>query len=109
MKIKIGGRKAVHPENVILLEGDSNYSHVHLKNGAVLTVATTLKILEERFKGGNFYRAHKKYLLNIKEVKNCINYTVKLKNKKEAIVSRRRKEGLEKLLKAKETLKIVLY
>lgn len=94
LEINIGGRKTVVPRNVILFEGDVNYCHVYLKNGVKLTVATTLKMLEQRFKPHNFYRSHKKYLVNIKEVKSCERDKVLLSNKQNVLVSRRKKEEL---------------
>ena len=42
-KIAIGGRKKVNPREVILLEGDINYTKVYLSTGKTLFVATTLK------------------------------------------------------------------
>ncbi|MCR9063902.1 MAG: LytTR family transcriptional regulator [Cytophagales bacterium] len=97
-EINVGGRRAVKPGNVILFEGDANYSHVHLKNGSKITVATTLKRLEERFRPFNFYRSHKKYLINIREVQCCENYEVELKNNHLALVSRRKKDELVRIL-----------
>lgn len=93
-EIKIGGFQTVIPKNVILFEGDINYSHVYLKNGMRFTVATTLKSLEARFKPFNFYRSHKKFLINVHEVESCGNYEVKLINQKMALVSRRKLNGL---------------
>lgn len=98
-EIKIGGRQSVHPQNVLLFEGDINYSHVYLKSGEKITVATTLKELEKRFKAFDFYRSHKKYLVNINAVKSFGQFTASLINKKEILVSRRRHDGLaEKLI-----------
>ena len=98
-EIKIGGRKSFMPQNIILFEGDINYSHVYLNSGEKITVATTLKELEKRFQAFDFYRSHKKYLVNINAVKSFGQFTVSLVNKKEILVSRRRRDGLaEKLI-----------
>ena len=102
--ISIGGRHSVEPKNVVVFEGDANYSHVYLKNGLVLTVATTLKNLEKRFGKHNFLRVHKKYLVNLKEVKSCKKNEVMLKNKKSIIVSRRKKSDLQNRLLVKKSV-----
>lgn len=103
IKIHIGGRRKVIPKNVVLFEGDVNYSHVHFKNGAKITVATTLKSLEERFVPFNFYRSHKKYLVNIKEVASYTTFQVSLSNNKTVLVSRRKEEELLKKLEISNT------
>lgn len=101
-KIKVGGFQTVLPTNVILFEADINYSHVYLKSGVRFTVATTLKSLEARFKPFDFYRSHKKFLINVHEVESCDNYEVRLINKKNALVSRRKRDGLLKRIKTKQ-------
>lgn len=103
LTIHIGGRRNVVPSNVILFEGDCNYSHVHFKNGDKITVATTLKSLEERFVPFNFYRSHKKYLVNIKEVASYKTFQVSLSNNKTVLVSRRKEEELLKRLEISNT------
>lgn len=94
IEVKIGGRMSVKPRNVVVFEGDANYSHVYFKDGTKLTVATTLKMLEERFKSHNFYRSHKKYLINLNEVHSCESFQVSLSNSTNVLVSRRRRDEL---------------
>jgi two-component system LytT family response regulator len=96
--ISIGGRISLNPENIILFEGQENYSKVYLRNGKTLIVATTLKKLESRFKNSNFYRSHKKYLVNIIDIKNLEENKANLANNKQILISRRKKEGLVSLM-----------
>ncbi|WP_341225857.1 LytTR family DNA-binding domain-containing protein [uncultured Arcticibacterium sp.] len=100
-KIKVGGFHSVVPKNVVFFEADVNYSHVYLKNGMRFTVATTLKSLEARFKPFDFYRSHKKFLINVHEVESCGNYEVQLINQQMALVSRRKLNGLLERIKSK--------
>jgi DNA-binding LytR/AlgR family response regulator len=95
-EIHIGGRMSILPQNIILLEGDANYTKLYLLNGESLIVATTLKKLEERFMVlQNFFRSHKShiinlnYLLDFKEDSNEIT----MQNHKKALLSRRRRDA----------------
>lgn len=79
--INIGGRQFVLPNDIIFFEGDVNYSRAHFINGKKMTVATTLKICEERFRPFNFFRVHKGFLVNMGyikkfcEIENCLQMT----------------------------------
>jgi two-component system LytT family response regulator len=97
LKIHIGGRKEVLPNEVILFEADVNYTKLYLRNGQNILVATTLKKLEQRFSSFDFiFRIHKGFMINLNDIKRINFDTVLLKNKREILVSRRRKETLLK-------------
>ncbi len=94
--VLIGGRKTINPKDVILLEADENYTQIHFVNGAKITVATTLKRLEERFSGCiEFFRTHKSYLINLNYIKQISNLGgevhVKMRNDYKVTISRRKK------------------
>jgi two-component system LytT family response regulator len=80
LKISIGGRLTVFPEDVIMLQANINYSTVHLANGQRLLVATTLKKLEERFSPFTFIRMNKTYMINTNYVIEEQENALKLSN-----------------------------
>ncbi|KPM47412.1 LytR/AlgR family response regulator transcription factor [Jiulongibacter sediminis] len=92
-EIHIGGRITLPEEEIILLEGHINYTNVYTKSGDIHIVATTLKLLENRV-SDRFYRSHKKYIVNLKEIEEYGQTNIRLKNQKQALISRRRRQGL---------------
>ena len=100
-KIPVGARMSVNPENVVLLKAYHNYTQLFLKNGRTLIVATTLKVLEQRFLLTNaFYRIDRSHMVNL----TCVNTYEKttgkviMDNQKEVLISRRRKTAFSSFL-----------
>jgi DNA-binding LytR/AlgR family response regulator len=96
--IPMGGRQNANPQEIMLMEADENYTKVYFSNGSKLTVATTLKILEQRFAGcAEFFRTHKSYLVNIKYIKNfdanSCDVFFQMQNDYRVIISRRKKRA----------------
>lgn len=55
-------------DDIIWCQGDSNYTHFHLKNSQKITVSKTLKEYDELLSDKDFVRVHKSYLVNLKHV-----------------------------------------
>ena len=96
LQISVGGRKKICPADIILMEGEINYSRLFLVDGQTIFVATTLKTLSEKLENYNFFRTHKSFLINLNYVEsfeeNCF---LKMKNQSCVSVSRRRKTLLK--------------
>ncbi len=93
----------VDAEEIIRCESDSNYTHIFLKTGKKITVAKTLKEIEETLDGLSFYRIHQSHLVNMQHISKVIkgdggyvvmddgtNITIS-RNKKEAFMDTFRK------------------
>lgn len=84
----------LHLTNIIYLEGDRNYTILHLENGQKLLSSVNLKRYQTDDKLTTFLRISKSFLLNPIYIENIekrgIKTIVKLKNKKQVVVSRRR-------------------
>lgn len=77
---------------IIHLEGDRNYSIIHLDSGKKELVSKTLSDLEEMLDGKGFFRIHKSHLINRLFIQNpSKNGYVELLNGPTLPVSRRRK------------------
>lgn len=96
--IHIGGRMIIPASSVIYMEAVANYTQLHLIDNQKLFVATTLGVLEKRFLSSGFIRPHRSFVINpvfLQEVQYPI---LRLKNKQEIPLSRRRLKRLNNLL-----------
>ena len=72
-KLVLKNVEAVHVIDVVdilYIQSDSNYSSFFLTNRQKIVVAKTLKIFEEKLRGGRFFRIHQRYLVNINHVRS---------------------------------------
>jgi two-component system LytT family response regulator len=87
-------------DEIIRLEGESNYSKFYFTNGKTLLTAKTLKEYEEILSNYNFIRTHKSHLVNKKHIANCsTDGTLTMVDSSKVEISRRRKEEVFELLK----------
>ena len=84
------------PDEIIRCESDSNYTHIFLANGKKITLAKTLKEVEENISGNPFYRIHQSHLINMNHVSKYIKgdgaYVV-MKDGTQIAISRNKKEA----------------
>jgi two-component system, LytTR family, response regulator len=80
--------------DVMMLEGEGNYTYVHLRCGKKILLSKTLKEFCELFQQNDFARIRKSYLVNLnylKEVDFCGDVTVTMQTGQRIEISRRRK------------------
>ena len=58
------GRQWVGINEVVRLEGQSNYTRCYFRDGSTLTVAITLGLFLERVPKGALHRLHRKHIVN---------------------------------------------
>ncbi len=89
------------PEEIIRLEGESNYTKFFFSNKTSLLTTHTIKTYEEILVNFGFIRVHKSHLVNKAHV---INYTydgmLTMADASKVEISRRRKEDVMEQLKA---------
>ncbi len=56
------------PENIVYLQGDINYTHIHLIQGNKITSSKTLKDFESQLSSKQFFRIHKANIINLSYV-----------------------------------------
>jgi len=86
---------------ILLLEGNINYTIVHLKEKNPLLIAITLKKAESLLKDHGFVRIHKSFLLNMNYADNSLltgNEVLFQKNIIIKISRRKRNELKDRLL-----------
>ena len=96
----IDGTFFYFPDEIIRLEGESNYTRLFFIGKKPMLVSKTLKEYEELLAEHGFIRVHKSHLINKKHV---VNYTndgqLVLADQSKVEVSRRRKEEVMEALK----------
>lgn len=90
-----GVQHVVHISDIIHLEGDGNYSTVHLSAGDKILVSKPLKYFEDVLPARNFYRVHQSHIVNLANVKSVQNgdiQVINLSNGNVAPLARRKKD-----------------
>ena len=98
----IDGIYFVSIKDIVRFEAEDNYTHIHLKSGEKITASRTIKAYEDMLASVNFYRVHKRHVINLnymrKFVKGDGGYLV-MDDGKEIEVSRRRRPAFVEQMK----------
>jgi two-component system LytT family response regulator len=89
------------PDNIVYLQGDINYTHIHLIQGNKITSSKTLKDFETLLSDKQFFRIHKANIINLSYVSKYIKGDggeVVMSNGSSLEVSRHKKSELLALL-----------
>ncbi|HWR32325.1 MAG TPA: LytTR family DNA-binding domain-containing protein [Chitinophagaceae bacterium] len=103
-KIAVPSSDGVHffkIEDILRLEADSSYTHIHLVNKKQFVASKTLRFFEEMLEEFNFIRTHKSHLVNPKHITRISNDNsfVILSDGTQVEVSRRKKDEVQEQLK----------
>jgi two-component system LytT family response regulator len=95
-----GCTRYLHPDDILYIKAESNYTDVYFVQGQKLTLSKTLKDLEGELPVHIFFRVHRGYCVNIRHViqlnNNADGCSVILTNKAEIPVSRDKKSLFNK-------------
>ncbi|MDH4461851.1 MAG: LytTR family DNA-binding domain-containing protein [Flectobacillus sp.] len=92
-------RNNISISDIVMLEGLSNYTFVHLSSGEKVLVSKTIKEFEESLLDNGFSRIHKSFLINLNylvSIETKGDLFVVLKTGQRVEISRRRKTGFQK-------------
>ncbi len=98
---KLQGVDLVEIQDISHLEADLNYTRFHLAQGKKIVACHTLKYFEEFLEAEGFYRIHRSYLVNLRQMGAFTQSPVMevvMKNGTRLEVSRRRAPGLQQEL-----------
>lgn len=94
-------------KDILRLEAEDNYTHIFLKSGEKITASKTIKSYEELLLEMNFYRVHKRHVINLnymrKFVKGDGGYVV-MDDDIRIEVSRRRRPAFMEQMKRLQTV-----
>lgn len=91
--------KYINIDDIVMLQGESNYTFIYLTNGKKILLSKTLKDFEAILTLHPFVRIHKSYLINLNylqsfEVKH--EYFVVMKTGQKVDISRRKKVAFQR-------------
>ena len=91
------GIRLVPAEQIVRVEGLSNYSRIHFASGHPLTVAKVLHWFEDHLPQQMFARVHRSHLINklfMQEIKGAGHNNLLLTNGESIVMSRRKKASV---------------
>lgn len=99
------GKRQIPFEQITHLEGYVNYTIIHTLDGKKTVSAFTLKKFTDIIEKGLFVRTHKSFIVNLLHLKSyqANEKTLLLAGNKKIIISRRKKEELEKALSSPQS------
>lgn len=104
----IDGIYFVNIRDIVRFEAEDNYTHIFLKSGEKITASKTIKAYEEMLQGVNFYRVHKRHVINLnymrKFVKGDGGYLIMDDGIKIEVSRRRRPAFMEQMRRLQEGL-----
>lgn len=74
-KLSVPGVDGIHFTNlgnVVRFEAEDNYTHIYLAEGQRITASRTIKHYEELYTPYNFYRVHKRHVINLNYMKRFV-------------------------------------
>ena len=93
-------KKNIPLHEIIMLQGNVNYSLVYMQGGRKIMIPRTLKIFEELLGNHNFLRIHRGYLINCDHLLRIddLHEEAFLTNDLQASISRRRRTEVSRRL-----------
>lgn len=98
----LAGFNFIYVQDIVRLEGESNYTTFYFKGNQKLMVSKTLKEFEELLTDHHFFRIHQSHVINLRYLKNYIKGEggiAVMEDGSEIDVSRRRKDEFINALK----------
>jgi len=92
----------ISPDEIIRIEADANYSHIHLTDNSKIMVSKPLKEYADLLEDNNFFRSHQSHLVNLKYIKKYNKRdggSIILTNKEMIPISTRKRDKLMEAFK----------
>ncbi|MEO1263690.1 MAG: LytTR family DNA-binding domain-containing protein [Bacteroidota bacterium] len=104
----IDGIYFVNIRDIVRFEAEDNYTHIFLESGDRITASRTIKAYEDMLQSMNFYRVHKRHVINLNYMRKFIKgdggYLVMDDGKKIEVSRRRRPAFMEQMRRLEEGL-----
>ena len=104
----IDGIYFVSIKDIVRFEAEDNYTHIFLRSGDRITASKTIKAYADMLEHMNFYRVHKKHVINLNFMKMFIKgdggYLLMEDDKKIEVSRRRRPAFMEQMRRLEEGL-----
>ena len=104
----IDGIYFVNIKDIVRFEAEDNYTHIYFANGERITASKTIKAYEDMLQMLNFYRVHKRHVINLNYLRKFIKgdggYLVMDDGKKIEVSRRRRPAFMEQMRRLEEAI-----
>ncbi|MBK9012620.1 MAG: response regulator transcription factor [Saprospiraceae bacterium] len=104
----IDGIYFVNIKDIVRFEAEDNYTHIFFINGDRITASKTIKAYEDMLQMLNFYRVHKRHVINLNFMRKFIKgeggYLVMEDGKKIEVSRRRRPAFMEQMRRLEEAI-----
>lgn len=104
----IDGIYFVNIKDIVRFEAEDNYTHIYFTNGERITASKTIKAYEDMLQMLNFYRVHKRHVINLNYLRKFIKgdggYLVMDDGKKIEVSRRRRPAFMEQMRRLEEAI-----
>ncbi|HFA48010.1 MAG TPA: response regulator transcription factor [Bacteroidetes bacterium] len=104
----IDGIYFVSIKDIVRFEAEDNYTHIFLQNKERITASKTIKAYEDMLASVNFYRVHKRHVINLNYMRKFIKgdggYLIMDDGKKIEVSRRRRPAFMEQMRRLEEGL-----
>ncbi len=104
----IDGIYFVNIKDIVRFEAEDNYTHIFLQNGDRITASRTIKAYEDMLLSVNFYRVHKRHVINLNYMRKFIKgdggYLIMDDGKKIEVSRRRRPAFMVQMRRLEEGL-----
>ncbi len=104
----IDGIYFVNIKDIVRFEAEDNYTHIFFINGDRITASKTIKAYEDMLQMLNFYRVHKRHVINLNFMRKFIKgeggYLVMEYGKKIEVSRRRRPAFMEQMRRLEEAI-----
>lgn len=95
-------------QHIVRFEAEDNYTHIFMEDGERITASKTIKSFEDLLEPFNFYRVHKRHVINLNYMKKFVKgdggYLVMDDDKKIEVSRRRRPAFMEQIKKLQAEL-----
>lgn len=102
----IDGIYFVSIKDIVRFEAEDNYTHIYLQSGERITASKTIKSYEDLLAPYNFYRVHKRHVINLNYMRKFIKgeggFVIMDDNIKIEVSRRRRPSFMEQLRRLQE-------
>ena len=62
----------INIQEIMRLEAEDNYTHIFMNNGKRITASKTIKYYEDLLRPFNFYRVHKRHVINLNYIRKFV-------------------------------------
>jgi DNA-binding LytR/AlgR family response regulator len=93
-------RKIIPLQDIIMLQGEVNYTLLHLLGGRKVLIPRTLKLFESVLENYDFLRTHRAFIINCEHLQSIDDegLSMRMTNDLLATISRRRKGSVNERL-----------